>query len=156
MLNLVIMVLSVMLLFITLRLLFVVVHPNLSVGEDISSRIYSTSLILLLVLEQNTNEGNFNRFLGDINAKLEVLPGLIVGGRYSQQRTNQIFGSFTSKQSRGQGADRNGFANRSSQQFINQLAEMTAAYDTDFGDLDFSALLGYSYQQFDNEGFARK
>ena len=105
------------------------------------------------LLEQNTNEGNFNRFLGDINAKFEVIPGLVIGGRYSQQRTNQIFGSFTSKQSRGQGADRNGFANRRAEQFVNQLGEMTASYDTDFGDLDFSALVGYSYQQFDNEGF---
>ena len=105
------------------------------------------------ILEQNTNEGNFNRFLGDINTKFEVIPGLVVGGRYSQQRTNQIFGSYTSKQSRGQGADRNGYAARETGQFVNQLAEMTASYDTDFGDLDFSALIGYSYQQFDNEGF---
>ncbi|MEM6628113.1 MAG: SusC/RagA family TonB-linked outer membrane protein [Bacteroidota bacterium] len=105
------------------------------------------------LLEQNTNEGNFTRVLGDVNAKFEVVPGLILSGRYSQQRTNEIFANYTSKQSRGTGADRNGLASRNTNQFVNQLAEISVSYETEFGDLDFSVLGGYSYQQFDNEGF---
>lgn len=103
--------------------------------------------------EQNTREAKFNRILGSLDGKLEILPGLVAGVRYSQQRNNQLFGNYSSKFSLGTGRDRNGLAERRTEQNFFQLFETTLAYETDFGDLSFSALAGYSYQEFVNEGF---
>ncbi len=103
--------------------------------------------------EQIDNEFQQNVILGSIDGKLEVLPGLVAGVKYSQQRTNFNPSRFVSKLSRGQGADRNGFALRRSDLSRQELFETTLAYDRDYGDWDLGVIVGYSYQEFTNEGF---
>jgi iron complex outermembrane receptor protein len=73
--------------------------------------------------------------------------------RYSQNRENELDGVYFSKQSFGQGINRNGFAERRTNDRFNQLFETTLTYDKRFGDLNVTALAGYSYNEFVFEGF---
>lgn len=104
------------------------------------------------IIEQNINEGEFKRLNADFRASLEIVDGLTVSGFYAQQSVNELFGEYYSRFSRFRGTDRGGLARRITNDFSNQLFETTANYERGFGDLDFSILGGYSYQDFENEG----
>lgn len=105
------------------------------------------------LIEQNTNEGELNNFLGSFQAELDVVKNLTVSAFYSRQRDNQFNGTYISRQSLfGQGADRKGVANRSLNQQTTQQATFTATYSKEFGKLDFKLLGGYEYTSADYQG----
>ncbi len=105
------------------------------------------------LLEQNENEGKTSTILGSVDARLDIIDGLFAGVKYSQQRESFLGGTYTSKQSRGTGADRNGLASRRNDQQFQQLFETTLGYEKDYDNWDLGVIIGYSYQDFSNEGF---
>ena len=105
------------------------------------------------ILEQNTNEGEMNNFLGSLQVDFDLAKNLTISGFYSRQRDNQFNGQYISRQSLfGQGADRKGVASRNVGQQTTQQATFTATYAKEFGKLDFRILAGYEYQSSDFQG----
>jgi iron complex outermembrane receptor protein len=105
------------------------------------------------ILEQNINERTIKRFNMNFQGEYELTSDLRALVRYSQNRENELDGVYFSKQSFGQGINRNGFAERRTNDRFNQLFETTLTYDKRFGDLNVTALAGYSYNEFVFEGF---
>ncbi len=105
------------------------------------------------ILEQNVNEGTFKRLLMSGRANFVLVDGLSADVFYSQQRTNGIQGQYRAKRSFWVGADRNGLANRFTDESLNQLLETTLRYNKSFGSTSVDAIAGYSYQQRVFEGF---
>lgn len=105
------------------------------------------------ILEQNQNDGQTRRLNLNLQGDLELLPGLTLMGRYSRNYDNGIRAQYFSRQSFWVGRDRNGLANRSTFNNVNELVESTLTYARSFDKLQFTGLVGYSYQQFDTEGF---
>lgn len=105
------------------------------------------------ILEQNINEGTFKRILMSGRANYELIDGLSADIFYSQQRTNGVQGQYQAKNSYWVGADRNGLANRFTDESFNQLLETTLRFDRAFGNTSVNAVGGYSYQQRIFEGF---
>ena len=120
----------------------------------------------LAVLEQNTNKGTNKRT--NINASLtyEIFKGLKLLTRYAQQTSSNYRWIYLPKTSfdtrllgttgarNGSGFTRNGVAQKQDDENFTQLYENTLSYDRQlFGKMQLSALAGYSYQDFTNEGF---
>lgn len=111
------------------------------------------------ILEQNQNERDLQRFNFTGTAEYEIIDGLKFLVRYAQQTTNvnrRAYFPRTSFHSRNflgvSGYSRGGFAFRENQESYNQLYENTLSYDRRLGDLNVSAVGGYSYQDFLNQG----
>lgn len=107
----------------------------------------------LAIQEQNTNEGERKDLFGNVQAQYELFSGFKAGIRYSQQRTNQLNGQYYSKTAKFRGAGRNGLAQRTTLDDFNELFELTVNYDKDFGKLNFGFVGGYSFQDFERQGF---
>ena len=110
----------------------------------------------LSIVEQNINEGNDNLFLGSLKGTFDlsaIVPGLEATASYTRQITDTERGQYYNKTSRFRGSDRNGLASTDNAQFTFNLFEGTLGYAGNSGDLNVSALLGYSYQEFFNEGY---
>ncbi len=105
------------------------------------------------IIEQNELESQVNLINFNVQGEYEPLDGLRFLARYSQQRDNETGGAYYSKFSYWIGANRNGLAARAEEREFNQLFEGTGTYDRDFGNLAFTGLAGYSYQEFIDEGF---
>jgi TonB-dependent starch-binding outer membrane protein SusC len=110
------------------------------------------------LINQNTNEGQFQRINFNIGANYEILKDLSAGVNYSFQNERYLGDAnggnrYSSKYSLFTGAGRNGLATVSNNTYANELFEGTLNYSHAFGDLQVSALAGYSYQEFTNEGF---
>ncbi len=110
----------------------------------------------LSIAEQNKSDGTDKRLLASVRGEYDfrdVIPGLRASVFYSNQHESDIRGNYFAKTSKWTGAQRNGLANRYTNQRTTNLFETTINYDKQFSDLDFSILGGYSYQDFFNEGF---
>lgn len=110
----------------------------------------------LSIAQQNKSDGTDKRLLASVRGEYDfrdVVPGLRASVFYSNQHESEIRGNYYSKTSKWVGNQRNGLANRFTNQRTTQLFETTVNYDKQLGDLDFSILGGYSYQDFFNEGF---
>ncbi|MDT0678493.1 SusC/RagA family TonB-linked outer membrane protein [Autumnicola musiva] len=105
------------------------------------------------LLEQDRNERQTNLLNLNLQAELKPLNNLSILARYSRQRYMRENASYTSKFSLGTGLNRNGYASRDEDKSNNYLFESTATFDDEFGDFDVKALVGYSYQEFVNNGF---
>ena len=108
------------------------------------------------IVEQNINEGNDNIFLGKLKASLDlssIAEGLNASLAYTRQITDVERGQYYKKTARFRGSDRNGLAITDNQQYTNDLLEGTLGYAGQAGDLGINALVGYSYQEFFNEGY---
>ena len=66
------------------------------------------------ILDQNINIRNDKRLNLNLRADWEIVDGLTIGAFYAQQRENDLTGQYFDKQSFWRGADRNGLANRGS------------------------------------------
>jgi len=111
------------------------------------------------VLEQNTNSNTVKRLNVQGSAEYEIIKGLKFLVRYSQQTFNNYRTALlprTSFHSRNflnvSGFARNGYAMKATDENYNQLYENTLTYDTKFNNLSVTALAGYSYQSFLNQG----
>ncbi|WP_257666717.1 SusC/RagA family TonB-linked outer membrane protein [Parapedobacter tibetensis] len=106
------------------------------------------------LLEQVRNERQTNLVNINLEAQLRPIEKLNVLVRYGRQRYTTERSEYFSKNSLGTGMDRNGYATKDQGKSDNQLFESTATYNDQFESLKFTGLLGYSYQEFDNDGFA--
>ena len=111
------------------------------------------------VLEQNTNDHKLKRINVQGSAEYEIIKGLKFLVRYAQQTSSNFRTallprtSFHSRNFLGvSGRARNGYAFKADDESFNQLYENTLTYDTKIKSFNLTALAGYSYQDFLNEG----
>ena len=108
------------------------------------------------IIEQNVNEGNDNLFLGSLKGQFDlssIVNGLNANVSYTRQITDIERGQYYKKTARFRGSDRNGLAIVDNGQFSFDLFEGTLGYTGETGKLGVNALVGYSYQEFFNEGY---
>ena len=109
------------------------------------------------ILEQNTNDGKDRISNISLRGAYEVFDGLIVDAFYSMQSSNSLNGQYYDKNSYWGGMDRNGMAERNANTSSNQLFESTVNWKGSLSSsIDISAMGGYSYQDFVNEGFSAR
>ena len=106
------------------------------------------------MLELNTNEGKNSIMNLSLKGTYEILKGLNVDAFYSVQSSTNLGGQYFDKNDYWGGMNRNGLASRQEDNSENQLFESTIHYTGDItSSVSISALGGYSYQEFINEGF---
>jgi TonB-dependent starch-binding outer membrane protein SusC len=108
------------------------------------------------IANQNKNKGTDTRLLASVRGEYDfgdLVPGLRAAVFYSLQNESEIRGQYFSKYDKWTGYNRNGLANRLTNQKYTQLMETTVNYDRDMGGANLALLGGYSYQYFYNEGF---
>jgi TonB-dependent starch-binding outer membrane protein SusC len=106
------------------------------------------------ILKLNTNEGK-NRMLNlSLKGTYEIVKGLSVDAFYSIQNSGDLTGIYYSQADYWGGINRNGLASRTANNYASKLFESTLHYNGEVTSaLNISALGGYSYQDFTNEGF---
>ncbi|HEX5154207.1 MAG TPA: SusC/RagA family TonB-linked outer membrane protein [Parafilimonas sp.] len=112
------------------------------------------------VLEQNVNSRITKRSNINGSATYEIIHGLKASVRYAQENIsnyNWAYLPITGFYVRGflgvSGFARHGYAWKRDDESFNQLFESTVSYDKRFEKLSLSAVAGYSYQDFLNNGF---
>jgi len=105
--------------------------------------------------EQNSNEGTSLSLNWDIKGAYEIADKIVIDARYSQQILTETGNQYISKFSLWDGGE-NGRATKNSQRNKFELFESTATYNETFGQLDLRLLGGYSFQEFENEGFSSR
>ena len=113
------------------------------------------------VLEQNINDRQVKRLNFNASAEYKITDALKFQVRYAQQ-TSSTYGwayfprtSFHSRNFLGQsGFSRQGYGYKNSEESFNQLYENILSYDKEIGDLNLSAVGGYSYQDFQDMGYS--
>lgn len=115
----------------------------------------------LAVLEQNTNKGTLKRMNINSTASYEFIRGLKFQVRYAQQTSSNFRWAYLPKTSfdsriiagNRSGFSANGLAQKQDDEAYTRLLENTLSYDKKiFGDINLSAVAGYSYQYFLNSG----
>lgn len=106
------------------------------------------------MLETNISVGVQRYLQGGVNLRYEILDGLTVGVSGQLQRDNTVNNFSTNPTIKANSAS-NGRAGRNFGESNTKLMELTANYTKGFGtqNSNYSLLGGYSYQQFDNDGF---
>ncbi len=106
------------------------------------------------IINQNTNTAKFNRLLGSARAEYTIIDGLVAGVTVAQERYSFDNTEFYSKQSKYRGAGRNGAGIQNTASGVTNTLEATGEYTLKFAQSSsFKLLGGYSFQQFDNQGF---
>ena len=106
------------------------------------------------ILEEDKNDGIDKRMNVAVKGAFEIISGLTVDAFYSYQAGNNFRGTYYDKNSYWVGMNRNGLAERRTDESSNQLFETTIHWDRDLGSSSrITVLGGYSYQEFMNEGF---
>jgi iron complex outermembrane receptor protein len=126
---------------------------------EVSATEYSNPVA---VLRQNTNHSDFKRDNIVGSAEYEIFHGLKFLARYGQQSTSRFLSAYTPSNAfidRGfyngaTGVGRHGYTYKQDDESFNRLYENTLSYQHKFSDIDFSAIAGYSYQDFKNEGYS--
>jgi TonB-linked SusC/RagA family outer membrane protein len=106
------------------------------------------------ILKLNTNEGK-NRILNlSLKGTYEIAKGLSIDAFYSIQNSGDLSGIYYDKNDYWGGINRNGLASRTANNYASKLFESTLHYIGDVNStFNISALGGYSYQDFTNEGY---
>jgi len=106
------------------------------------------------ILKLNKNEGR-NRIMNlSLKGTYEIVQGLSIDAFYSIQNSGDLGGIYYDKNDYWGGINRNGLASRSANNYASRLFESTIHYSGDVtSSLNISALGGYSYQDFTNDGF---
>nr|WP_245882266.1 TonB-dependent receptor [Spirosoma oryzae] len=108
-----------------------------------------------VAMQENVINNGVQRYLqGGMNLRYEILDGLTVGVNGQLQRDNTVNNFYTNPNIKAYSAN-NGRASRNFSESNTKLIELTANYTKGFGNQssNYSLLGGYSYQQFDNDGF---
>ncbi len=109
------------------------------------------------ILEQNVNDGKDRISNISLKGAYEITDGLVIDAFYSIQSENALRGQYYDKNSYWVGMDRNGMAERSMSTSSNQLFESTINWKGNLSSaIKLSAMGGYSYQDFVNEGFSAR
>ena len=108
------------------------------------------------VLDLNTNLGRKKSFIGSFIADFEVVDGLNLSANYSVQNSNNATGRYISSQSLwalGNAPANNGIADRASRDDLNELFQLTANYNGKVGELTYTVLGGYGFQEIGFDEF---
>ncbi len=106
------------------------------------------------MLELNKNEGKTKMLDISIKGTYEIISGLAVDVFYAYMSNANLKGVYYDKNDFWGGYWRNGLASRSEDNASSRLFEVTGHWNTSIGSsLYLTALGGYSYQDFTNEGF---
>jgi TonB-dependent starch-binding outer membrane protein SusC len=105
------------------------------------------------ILEQSTREGVQKRLVGSIRGDYEIAKGLTFGMFYSQNRESELNGEYYSKYGYFRGTDRNGLANRFTEDRKSNQYNTTLTYNKDIGKIGLNLLGGYEYQDFSTENY---
>jgi iron complex outermembrane receptor protein len=109
----------------------------------------------LQILEQNINDGVDKRINLSGRLAYEIIPNLVADAFYSLQSEDFLRGRYYDKNSFWVGANQNGEAVREFWQNNSQLFESTLKWNgTVMDNLNVSALAGYSYQDFNHDGYS--
>lgn len=105
------------------------------------------------MIEQGTNDDRIGNFFGNIKGDLRLADGLTVSAFYSQIRDVKKHREYYVKQAyyRGRGGQGQGFLSQEDK--TNELFESTLTYDKKFDKVGLKFLAGYSWQEFQEEGF---
>ena len=104
------------------------------------------------VIEQNTQDGKKQEIVGSIKTDFQPVKWAKLGIFYSQERGNDLFGTYTSKYSlfnatrSDKSGSHEGFARKNTEDRVHQLLEITGELQKDFGDFNVKVLGGYSWQ----------
>jgi TonB-linked SusC/RagA family outer membrane protein len=106
------------------------------------------------ILEQNSHDQK-NRIMNmSIKGAFEIVSGLTVDAFYALQSNQSLEGWYYDKNSYWVGRDRNGIAERRTDNNSSQLFETTARWNGEVASsVNLNVLGGYSYQDFTNEWF---
>ncbi|WP_338872885.1 TonB-dependent receptor [Spirosoma sp. SC4-14] len=107
------------------------------------------------MLETSTNTATQHYLQAGATLRYEIIDGLIFGVSGQLQRDNTVAAFSTDPNVKAYSAN-NGRAGRSYTESNTKLMETTLSYTKGFGEgqsSNFNVLGGYSYQQFDNDGF---
>jgi TonB-linked SusC/RagA family outer membrane protein len=106
------------------------------------------------MLELNTNDGKSRLVNLSIKGTYEILKGLKADAFYAVQSYEDLNGTYYDKNDYWGGMNRTGLASRDTHSSTSQLFEATAHWSGDIiAGWNLTALGGYSYQDFSNEGF---
>lgn len=101
------------------------------------------------ISQETTDDGIFSTLLGTIKADYKLTDNLSVAGFYSlQHESDQRSQYYSSKMRFSSAAGQGGRARKEAEDRENELFELTANYEKYFGDVKFSLLGGYSWQEF--------
>lgn len=109
----------------------------------------------LSIAQQNKRDGKDSRLLASLKGEYDfsdIIDGFRVALFYSQQRENDLRGSYNPKTAKF-GRPGLGQASRRTDERFNELFETTLNYEKNLGGMNLGLLGGYSYQYFFNEGF---
>ncbi|WP_162055267.1 SusC/RagA family TonB-linked outer membrane protein [Pontibacter pamirensis] len=104
-------------------------------------------------MNQLTNEAREKQTLANLKAFLEPVEGLKFGVNTSINNFNRNYGFFRPSIWKANGNDI-AYARREQREVIDMLTELTAQYEGEAGDHNYSFLAGYTYQKLSNEGFS--
>jgi len=106
------------------------------------------------ILRLNSNEGK-NRILNiSLKGNYEIIKGLNIDALYSIQNSGDLNGTYFSKADYWGGFNRNGLASRTADNYATRLFESALHFDGSINStFNISAVGGYSYQDFTDEGF---
>lgn len=108
-------------------------------------------------LVNRKNGAEFNKFMGDIRASLEIIPGLkasIMAALRKDISLTHFYDPSTSEENTLSGVA--GQAERSTGNYTDQTLEATFEYQKQIKEHRFSVMAGYSYQDFMGESFSAR
>ena len=106
------------------------------------------------MLRLNTNEEQDRILNLSLKGTYEILKGLTLDAFYSTQISGNLKGQYLDKNDYWGGMNTNGLASRNAENFSNRIFQSTFHYAGDVtSNLNINAVVGYSYQDFTNEGF---
>ena len=105
------------------------------------------------------SERQQRNLLYSMRAEFDITSDLVLSAQYSRNTENGINGYFASQTSRFAGnaaGDQSlkGFARRQANDNRNDLFEITGRYNTDIGNNGLELLVGYSWQEYNFQGFS--
>jgi len=105
------------------------------------------------IINQNWNNKKANTINLSGKIDFDIIKGLTGTISYATQKENFVTDQYYAKTAYFRGTNRNGLAIRNEDNTKFQLFEGFGNYTTQVGDLNLTALAGYSYQQTNTEGF---
>ena len=106
------------------------------------------------ILEENKNDEEDQLSNISLRGTFEIVKGLNIDAFYSLQGSQQTQSRYYAKNSFWVGSNTNGMTDKNFSRKTSQLLESTIKYNGDItSSINISALGGYSYQDFTNDGF---
>jgi iron complex outermembrane receptor protein len=129
-------------------------NPDFDIWDGYFNQVLFDYYNPVQILKENPNDGKDTRVNLAVKGAYEIIDGLVVDAFYSLQSEDFLRGSYRKSTSFWVGRDKNGLARRQVDANFNQLFETTGRWNGDIGsNVNLGALIGYSYQEFVNEGF---